>query len=455
MADIFQGSVLKPTRSGTSNSAETSVPVSGVIRDVKPPPSSYELPYPDVVDIGLHRYKAAILEDENSVEYMVWAANSSNLTRVDDPSWSISEGTVTIPEGTYTVVDPNSPDQISITPVRRDGSIYLVLRDDNERSISQILNITIRNGATQSQQELAEGVDFEVLDPESGLIRLLDTALTQSVCGPYGSDPPSMSTLRGDAVVGMAYVLSPQKFWWSRNDALSTRFSWSDKNQSWVLRKGKTPVDVGVLSPGTPSNLEPKPSGLVAGNYLPGSVAGDSWCMLRIGTFPDSTSLPLGENPSGPFNGILVVTDFASTETYDFSALSPPPAAVIGETNGLIQWNESFVNEYAGQTIWYNYRSFQEEEDGIVGELLTAKDSHLFLAPVPRLYERPMIRIGSRRYLTTIVVRTEALLNSTTVASGQVAIALSTGKLKFNAQDVLKSDPDSVEFEPRYLNDLV
>ena len=455
MANIFQGTVLKPTRAGTSNSADTSVPVSGVIRDVKPPPTGYTLPYPDVVDIGLQRYKAAILEQENSVEYMVWAANSSNLTRVDDPTWSLGDGSVTIPEGSYTVVDANSPDEELGTHIRRDGSEYLVLRDNQERSISQVLTLTIRNGANQIQKKIYEGFDFDVLDAETGLIQLLDTALTQSVCDPFGTDPPSMSNLRGDSIVEMSYVISPQTFWWTRNDSLSTRFSWSDRSQSWVLRKGNSPVEVGVLTPGTLYTLEPKVTGLVAGSFLPGAISGDAWCMVRLGTFPDSTSLPLGKNLSGPFDGIFVVSDFTSKEIFDFGAMSPPPAAVIGQTNSLIQWNPAFVDQYAGQTIWYNYRSFQENKNGVVGDFLTAKDSSLFIVPVPRLYERPMLRIGSRRYLDTIIVKTESLLSSTFVASGRVGVALSTGKLKFNIQDVLKSDPESVEFEPRYLNDQV
>ena len=453
--NLFQGTVLKPTRAGSPNSSESSVPVSGVDRDVKPPPLGYDLYYPEVLDIGLQRYKAAILEQEDpSLQYMLWAANSSNLARIDDPTWSLNEGYVKIPTGENVVIDSQSPDTESGTPVRRDGTVYLVVRDNQERSITQILSIKVRNGDTQAEETLSGGVDFQVLDADSGLVEILDTALTH-VLNPYGSEAPSASVLRGDTIVEVVYVLAPQLFWWSRNDTQSTRFGWSDKTQSWALWKGSIPVFVGVLTPSRTYTLEPKPTDLTVGNFLPGSLSGDAWCMLRLGPSPDASSIPLAKNPAGPFDGVLIVSDYTSREAYNFGAVSPPPVAVIGETNGLLQWNPSFVQQYAGKQIWYNYRSFQEGSNGVIGDLLTAKDSILFIAPVPRVYERPMIRIGSRKYLDTIIVNTEAELATTVVAQGRVGVALSTGRLKFNAQDVDKSDPYSVLFERSYLNDQV
>lgn len=458
--DIFQGAVLKPTRAGSSNSSETVVPISGVVREVSPPPAEYGLSYPDVVDIGLQRYKAAILDQEDpSTQYMLWAANSSNIARIDDPTWSLLGGSGKIPNGSNVVIDPQSTDEEGASKVRRDGTTYLIVRDSQERSLSRILEITVRNGGTQALEVLLENVDFGVLNIEAGLVQIWDTVKTQTLLDPY-SGLPSMSNLRGDAVIEVNYVLAPQVFWWSRNDPQKTRFEWSDATQSWRLLKGSAPIEVGVLASGTQYTLSPKPTGLVVGTdllpkYLPGSSEGDAWSMLRVGASPDANSFPVASNPLGVFDGVLVVSDYTSKETYDFGVASPPFAAVIGVTNGLIQWNPAFVDLYAGQVIWYNFITFQNKDSGLVGNLLTAKDSVLFISPTPRVYERPMVRIGSRKYLDTLLVKTEAELALTTVAPGRVGVAISTGRLKFNSLDIAKSDYSDPNFDPAYLNDQV
>lgn len=444
--------VLRGARTAPSNSTSSWPATTGVVRDVRGLPASYDLTFNGLVDASAVQYLSSIQAYAEQIEYLVWAANSSNLARIEDPSWATSAGAVSVPVGNRIVIDTSSPDFEGGTPVRRDGSSSVVLIDNDNRTVSDILSLTVVRGddLTETEVTLTVPTDLEVLSPLSGLVQIRDNATTQTALQPYGTEPPAMSTLRGDRVVSVSYVLAAQRWWWTRNDSQQERFGWDGKVQRWRPFQGSGPIDLGQLLTTSNFSLSPRPS-LSLGSYLPGSSAGDAYCMIRLGSTPSSLSYPVAQNPTGPWDGILVVTDESAETDFNFSPYSPPLAGVIGETSGKIQWNPSFVSQFAGQQVWYVYETFRESSNGVIGELLEAKDSDLFVAPVPQMTECPFIRIGSRTYLESLVVESDAELAVLVVPAGSVGVSSSTGKLKFNDGDIAKADPSDPSFSVSYL----
>jgi hypothetical protein len=440
-----------------SSSESTWPPTNGVARDVRQIPGYFEVNFPSVVDASARQYEAAVLNQDDTVEYLVWAANSSNIAHLEDPSWGVTSGAVSIPTGSNTVIDTNSPDLQGGSPARTDGSSTIVLMDNDNRSIAEVLSITIIRGddVTETEVTLFPPADLEVLSPASGLISIRDNATTQALLQPLGSEPPSMSNLRGDRVTQVSYVLASQKFWWTRNDNEKTRFGWDGKTQRWAPFSGGPPKDLGELLATESYTLSPRPTGLELGSFLPGSPDGDAWCLLRVGHEPSSTSYPVAANPAGPFDGALVVTDESAEAEYNFGAHSPEPAAVIGVASGVLQWNPTFIASYSGQHVWYIIDTFSAENNGVVGDLLDAKDSDLYISPVPEWTENPFIRLGSRTPLASTVVADDGSLGSLSVPVGSVGVSSTTGKLKFNAADIDKADPSSVDFDTRYVGAVV
>lgn len=440
--------VLRPVKQSPSNNPETSPANNGVLRDVKILPVSADTPT-NLVDANADQYRAAILNGpENSkVEYLIWAANNSNLAQVEDDSWAISEGSGTIPEGSNSVLDTNSPDG----GIRQDGSPRVLVRDNGVRSIYKILSVTGIRGddATSTPVELTLGVDFTCANPESGVVDILDNSTTQNFLKPSGGSPPSFSRLRGDRIVSVSYVLQSVKFWWTRNDSYLDRFGWDATTQKWAPLKGNAPITIGRLLPDTNYRLSPAPQGLVEGLFLPGNITSDSYAMIRLGESPGASSLPVSENPLGSFDGVLVVSDASASAPFSFGSFSPPPSAVVGVTSGELQWNPDFIADHSGSLIWYLPQTFLANAgSGSVG-LLT--DSEIFISPIPNFSEHPLLRIGSRKYLAVQTFESEASLDVSVIPEGAVGVSISTGKLKFSAADIAKATVGDVDFQPSYL----
>jgi len=167
---------------------------------------------------------------------------------------------------------------------------------------------------------------------------------------------------------------------------------------------------------------------------------------------PNSSSVPVAYKavvPAGQFSGILVVTDEEATTDYDFTGSDI--AGIVAVSEGTLIFNPSFVNTYAGMNVWYSTRSFKKENSGIVGYLLGADTTPLFIAPIPEPGQYPFLRVGSRRPLSATVVDTEADLAALTLLENEVGVALSTGMLLFNSDFVKKADPVESGFDIEYL----
>jgi hypothetical protein len=461
----FDGYVLRAPRVSSVNAETSAEPTTGVLRDVREVPGTYDLEVdaPAFVDAHADLYRASTLNQpfDSTTEYALWAANTSILTLVGGDAWLTSEGTGSIPEGSLEVVDLDPPPLPPDEPppegygTETDGTDRVVVVDDGGRAIGVIAAIAVARGdVTDYQDEGWVDPDDPTLgragsnpylvfpplgdpldqDADAGIVRLSAADLTVLDGG--------LSAARGDQIIEVRYSLAPQTFWWSRNDRYETRFQWSDERQRWEPRRGSSPRDLGRLDSTSSYRLSPVPTGFAVGSPLPSSGTPDAYSMIRVGSEPDAGSTPV--------TNVVVKFDEDLAGGFDW-AKDPTANAVVGRTSGELQFNPEFVAANAGQTVWYSFRGFPEDETGVLGELRDAEDQEFFLAPIPGPTEHPFIRLGSRRHLSVLTADTDFDLSGTAVSEGEVGVSLSTGKLKFSAADKGKADINSAFFDKHYL----
>ena len=70
----FAGQVLRGVNTSPTNAQTTAEASTGVVRDVRPVPTSYILPSPDLVEARADQYRAAILQAPGTTiqEYLVF-----------------------------------------------------------------------------------------------------------------------------------------------------------------------------------------------------------------------------------------------------------------------------------------------------------------------------------------------------------------------------------------------
>lgn len=439
----FSGYVLRDARVAPSNAESTSPAETGVGRDYKPVPHPYILApnAPPVVDAAADQYRTAILDNPDipTTEYLIFAANTSQLALLESFTWAetISDAG-SIPTGDLTVTSATPP-----PTSYEDGTPRLVVSDPGGRSLAEILGLKIKRG---DNGVVVDAPFFDSQDADAGLVVLHSSTLTALGGG--------ASAERGDTITEATYIVASARFWWTRNDPYQTRFGWDAKTQKWQPYKGSGPANVGKLLKGETYKVSPTPGGLEVGDYLPGSPApggSDAFAMMRLGSRPDASSFPVAKDTVPAPNGVLVVRDEDAESEFNFGAISPPPAAVLGRSSGILQWNQAFIVDHVGKDIWYNFIDFEAESDGTVGPLLGSDTDPLFIAPLPGPTDRPLLRIGFRKWLAPLVVFTDAELPALVVPSGSVGLSLATGKLKINQADIDKSDPESPSFDKHFL----
>jgi hypothetical protein len=438
MALNTDGYVLRAPRTAPANAITTDEASNGVSEDFKALPAVYTIPAPEYVNVASDQYRSAILlRTDPTTEYLIWAANTANLGTVD--SFTISnEGTGTIPEGTLEVANSNAP-----TEPFTDGTTRLIIIDDANRTISLLVSAIVTRGDDGAEVD----VSTASFNPVTGVLDITeDAALITALGGGF-------SSTRGDRLQSIEYSVAPPTFWWTKNDRYELRFVWKGAVQRWEPLNGTPPRDLGILLVGEEYLLSPAPT-VTLGEYLPGdSAVADSYSMVRIGARPDSSSIPVAQPVAGSgFGGLFVVTDEEADEEYDFTG-NPTDSGVIGNTTGKIQWNPTFIDEFAGQSVFYSYRGFvNQDEVEALGSLNTADLQPLFVAPIPGPTDYPFIRIGSRNALEALLVETDVALANQVVVEGQVAISLTTGRMKFSDADIAKTDPSEPTFDKSYLD---
>ena len=451
----FNGYVLRAPRTAPANALTTADATGGVVRDIRDLPASYDTAG-TLVEASADQFRASTLENSDptaSQEYLVWAANTSTLTTIEDTDWAITaedpEASVRIPSGNVEVVDTSTPPN-----ARFDGSTRLVVQDVGGRSIADIRLISIRRGDSSPLDPPIEMgpdasggplFDFASQDPDAGVANLSAPSLAALGGG--------VSNRRGDTIVEVQYVIAGARFWWTRNDKNVTRFGFNSKTQRWEPRKGSPTASVGVLAEGETYTLVPRPTRFDVGDFLPGTTGSpDAYAMVRLGIRPDSTSTVIS---------VLVVTDEDAEDTdRTFGAED----AVVGVNSGTLQFNPTFVTTAAGQRIWYSFESFQGASTGEIGPMLNADDDPLFITPIPGPTDYPFISFGSRRYLLAFAVETEADLPPVSgvgsPSEGEVYWAQSTGKLVFSPADLTKADTGTMtavnpSFDLQFLDEKV
>jgi len=430
-----QGYVLRAPRTAPSNATTTDEAVNGVCETYSSLPAAYQLTSPDLVSVSADQYRAAVLlREDPSTEFLIWAANTSNLGV--DSVLVVAEGSGAIPVGTLTVANT-----VDITAPYTDGTPRLILTDDSNRTIDSVILVEVTRGDNGLVVDVSLG-DFNLV---SGVLDISgDPALQELLGGGFSSN-------RGDRLTTFEYTLAPPTFWWTKNDRYELRFAWNGARQRWEPLKGTAPRNLGVLLVDETYTLSPAPV-VPVGEYLPGdSTNPDSYSMVRVGSRPDSTSIPVAQPVTGDFGGLLVVTDEEAEETFDFSG-SPTDAGVVGETTGQVQWNPLFLDAYAGQTVFYSYQGFvQQDEIESLGFLRGSGLAPLFLAPIPGPTDYPFVRVGSRTPLEARLVETDSLLSGLVINEGQVGVSLSTGRLKFSSTDLAKTDPEDPGFDKQWV----
>lgn len=447
-----KGSVLRDSQVAPANSPSTGMTQTGVVRDARPVPAAYDLDAdaPPFVDAAADQYRASVVEAPGTTptEYLAWAANTADLAGPTnpDPSWWTETGYGKIPVSTATV------------GTFTDGATVALVTDNGNKDIGRIYAVVVARGdvadydddgwkdpdntnpASYGGQARKGDNPYLTLyfeegdqDPRLGMVYLTDAHITSLGGG--------LSTDRGDQIVVVHYTVSSARFWWSKNDRYETRFGWAAQSRRWEPFKGTAPQNLGVLKADVQFySMIPTIKNLPAGSMLP-SGAIDAYGMIRIGTSPSA-------DQSVPVAGIVVRPDNETGATF--------PTAYngrMGQSNGKLEFNQTFIEANLGKPVWYVPNTFHAVNDGIIGRMT---DQELFIAPVPSMTEMPLIRFGSRKYLTATVVATDAVLSASPPPyTGNVLVSASTGKLRFNVADLEKADPTSQTFSKHFLGEFV
>lgn len=513
-----EGYVLKAARSAPCNATGTAPAGSGVSREHTTLPGSYDLPG-TLVEVAADQYRSAVIDHPSGEvqEYLLWAANSSNLAVLEDSSWAIDQGTGTIPQGSTIVLSAttdtvgvggfvagvagvSNPTVVTVglgTFVA--GSIVQVSgantasNDGLFEVLSHVLNLLTIRGVglfptqrgdtgtqfvtdtvptgTITQVAFIDGTDKVVVTDDddrsiAGILSIIvvrgDDVLNLLTFTTFASQDADAGLLVLDAAALTALGGGLSR---SRGDTVLAVFYYLAAQKFWWTRNDSVLQRFGWN--GLTQRWEPfrgsKPVRL-------GEVREDADYTLTphpsrfsVGDYlpgdsgtPDARAIVrVGRLPDSDSTpvGVLVVSDEDAAETYPSWPVGVD--AVVGVSSGVLQWNPTYVATNAGQVAWYVPETFAQKSDGVVGELKGAGDTPLFICPVPGLTDYPFIRFGSRRYLRAVMADTDADLDVLVVAEGEVGWSFATGKLKFNDTDIAKADPDDAGFDLSYLGAVV
>ena len=437
MSELFKGVVLEGVKSADSNASTTNEAEIKVVRDFKPKAdlfsgfsASFLSVLPDFVDLRAEIYRSAVLSEESSEEYFVWAANSSNLAL--DPSKLLKNAEVIFRPLNLTIRE-------GLGDPYYDATNVFYVHDLQGQKISAVLHLyAVINGDTA--HFTSDHFDY---NPQSGKVTLKNTLETRNLTE-SGANQAALSEGRGDKITYAWYEVEDARFWWTKNEPTQNRFKWDGAKRNWDLIRGSKPVNLGQLVSES-FTLSPLPTWIKQGEFLDGE-ASDEYATLRLGDSPNEASVPVSSNKD--FSGVLAVSQAQlENEEIAFDDYNPPLSGLVSIESGEILFNPALVEAYYGSTLWYSTLDLNEENDGVVGTF----GEDLYISPPPPPQSRPMLHIGNRRPLSVTLVDTEALLDGLSLQEGHVGVALSTGKLKFSDDDLLKIDINSIYFSTLYV----
>ena len=234
------------------------------------------------------------------------------------------------------------------------------------------------------------------------------------------------------------------KFWWTRNDPDVQRFGWDGIAQKWLPLKGAPAQNLGPVDPDESYTLNPPPTRFASPVTLPNPASADGYALVRVGLYSDSGSTPLV---------IRAVTDVvADAGVWDGGSGD----AIMGEKSGILILNPTFVESQAGRDLWYNAETFVPGADGDMGTMAdfptSTQQGFPSISPVPGPGERPLLRIGSRTWLTpNSVVNDAALPLPSAITTGEFYWSRTTGRIVLSAADILRSTPGDGTYDRAYL----
>lgn len=382
--------VLKYPRSANSNAKTTTSPSSVVPRD------HIEVSPGILREVSADQYRVA--SNAGLVEYLFWSAHDANIATVEDSTWARASAVLPL-SGALTVGD------------YEDGTCRFLVNHWSGEDV----------GGIQSLEVTVEGLNISltVLSLHNNVALVDGTPLG-------GGFSPS----RGDTVASCTAWPSSAKFWWTKNEPGMERFAWDGTAQRWTPLRGSMPITVGIVGVDN-LVLVPRPFRFAVGSLLPQA----NYSMLRVGSSPGEESASLN---------VLVVPD----GTGEFPSDDVEHDAVLEQETGLLWLSGQFILEHFGETLWYSCETFQTGLDGRLGKV----GDDVYLCPIPRRTDMPLLRIGSRKYLKTVRVEDEAALAALVLQDGEVGWASSTGKVKLNDADLSRSDRDDQAFDILYLD---
>ena len=292
-----------------------------------------------------------------------------------------------------------------------DGSreVRIFAADAGLRARSVTL-LQIQRGDTGQVISLGSS-DLELV-PSSGLVLVVSPAALVALGG-------GLSLSRGDILTGLLVGLEDPSIFWSDVGIFP-------QDGAWSPLKGGSARLLGTVIPGQAFSL---PTGFdtKVGNYLWGaSNAPQAFATLRVGQKGDS-ALPLGL----PNYGVLAVEEGTP---WDWNTA---PAGTVGIVRvssepgkGTLELDPDVAETLRGQEIWYWPDLGEASGEGLVG---TVGSEDLYLAPVPRTEELPLLRLAGRRPLEVLTVASESALSNLSLKEGQAGLALSTGKVRLPA----------------------
>lgn len=229
---------------------------------------------------------------------------------------------------------------------------------------------------------------------------------------------------------------SGASFHFNLNEPRRERFTYSDQEQRWLPLKGGPALSLGVISPDFSADTLEPPSFLPVGSlYVPR--------VFLLGADPGESAL----------SDLRIRVVSGDGQGYDFTG--DPVDGVVGRESGMLYLSPAATVAREGETLWYSALR-QASTQALASMAEVAEGQQVYLSPVPESFETPLLRFGSRSYLTVSVVASEALVNAAPEPDpGTVRVAATSGLARFNSTDVLRAVLTDPTFDRAFAGEFV
>lgn len=208
------------------------------------------------------------------------------------------------------------------------------------------------------------------------------------------------------------------EFYWSLNNSYESNFGWDGRK--WSPYKGTNPVNLGKLSTDT----------------------------LKIPV--DIPEYPEGHLVSDPIfwqDTIGNLVSFRCVAKQNDALLYDNDVFYVVETKNLYFPRP---NMFLGHTFYMSPPYFSSKYDGKLTNDFNAK---IYLSPIPKTFECPLLRIGFRDYLNVIVISQSVQMPS--LAVGEAYVIKETGEVILSSDDLNSLKMDSSSYDSANFNNYL